>query len=101
VPGRPAATSYQGGQYGELSTEPITTTGTVTRERAVDRSGSLTGRLLSQETLQRRERRRKAKTVAWVTSILLLFALSIAVIVIMLAGDFLEGLFETFSRWAG
>ena len=102
VPGRPAPTSYQGGHYSELSTEPITTTGTVvTRERTVDRSGSRTVRLLSEETLQRRERRRRVKAVAWVAGILLIFGGIIAVFVVLLAGDFLNGLFDTFSRWAG
>lgn len=98
VPGRPTATRYQGGQYSELATEPITTTGVVATR---DMTGSRTVRLLSEETLQRRERRRRYRAVAWVAAILLLFAGTIALFVILLAGDFLNGLFDTFSRWAG
>jgi hypothetical protein len=102
VPSRPG-TSYQGGTYSELATEPITTTGVTAavRESAVDRSGSLTGHLLSREMRERREKRRRAKTVAWVVSLLVLFGAFLATVVVLLAGDFLGGLFDTFSRWAG
>jgi hypothetical protein len=100
-PGRQGATSYQGGNYGELSTEPITGVTAAAHERAVDRSGSLTGHLLSREMYDRRERRRQMKSVLWVAGGLLAFGIFIAIVVTVLAGDFIAGLFETFSRWAG
>jgi hypothetical protein len=103
VPGRPGPSVFRGGNYSELETEPITVTGVTSpvRESAVDRSGSLTGHLLSREMRERREKRRRMKSVLWVVSLLLLFGLFLATVVILLAGDFLGGLFDTFSRWAG
>ncbi len=106
VPGRPGASVYQGGNYTELQTEPITGVTSAdelaaAREAALDHSGSLTGHLLSRELRERRERRRRTRAVIWVISLLLLFVAFIATVVILLAGDFLGGLFGTFARWAG
>lgn len=99
------ASTYQGGGYAELKTEPITGVvatdgGSIAPE---PRSGSLTGHLLSrnQELYRRRERRRKVKSVLWVVFGLLMFATGIAVVVNMLAGDFIRSMFATFSDWAG
>lgn len=95
--------TYQGGAYTELKTEPIT--GVVTAGRgavgAEPMSGSLTGHLLSQELYRRRERRRQLKSVLWVAFGLLMFATGIAVVVNLLAGEFIRSLFDTFSVWAG
>lgn len=104
MPGRPGASVYQGGNYTELETEPITGMGVPDvgmRESAVDRSGSLTGHLLSREMRERREKRRRRKTVAWVVTLLVLFGAFLATVVVLLAGDFIAGLFDTFARWAG
>jgi hypothetical protein len=102
APARTAASLYHGGTYAELSTEPITShTGGFVHDRAVDRAGSITGHLLSREVRQRRERRRRLRTTFWVAAALLLFGIAIAVIVVLLAGDFLGGLLDTLSRWAG
>lgn len=88
-----------------MKTEPITGVvatdgGSIAPE---PRSGSLTGHLLSrnQELYRRRERRRKVKSVLWVVFGLLMFATGIAVVVNMLAGDFIRSMFATFSDWAG
>jgi hypothetical protein len=100
------ASTYQGGAYAELATEPIT--GVVQSRGAapadpMEMSGSLTGHLLSrnQHLYQRRERRRKLRTFLFVTFGLLIFAAGIAVVVNMLAGDFIRSIFDTFSGWAG
>jgi hypothetical protein len=98
--------TYQGGAYTELATEPITG---VVRGRTpaaadpMEMSGSLTGHLLSrnQNLYRRRERRRKLRAFLWVTFGLLVFAVGIAVVVNMLAGDFIRSIFDTFSGWAG
>jgi hypothetical protein len=93
--------TYSGGGYGEMVTEPIT--GMVTARPAEPVSGSLTGHLLArnQELYRRHERRQKLRTAMWVALGLTLFAASIAIIVNLLAGDFLRSLFSTFVGWAG
>ena len=69
----------------------------------MEMSGSLTGHLLSrnEHLYRRRERRRKVQTFLWVTVGLLVFAAGIAVVVNLLAGDFIRSIFDTFSNWAG
>jgi hypothetical protein len=110
APPRPAigTSTYQGGNYTELVTEPITGVVATTDARAaatdpMEMSGSLTGHLLSrnQEMYRRRERRRRLRTFLWVSFGLLFFAIGIAVVVDMLAGDFIRSIFDTFSDWAG
>jgi hypothetical protein len=112
APPRPApplpaigTSTYQGGNYTDLVTEPIT--GVVAAEggptEPIEMSGSLTGHLLArnQEMYRRRERRRKLRTFLWVSFGLVLFGVGIAVVVNMLAGDFIRSIFDTFSDWAG
>ncbi len=87
-------------------TEPITgvaVPGGSTVTTGAEMSGSLTGHLLSrgQELYRRRERRRRLRTILWVTGALVLFATFIAVVVNILAGEFLRSIFDTFSGWAG
>jgi hypothetical protein len=90
-----------------LVTEPITGVAVPGRAtagpEAAEMSGSLTGHLLArgQELYRRRERRRRLRTILWVTAALLVFATSIAVIVNILAGEFLRSIFDTFAGWAG
>lgn len=96
------ASTYTGGTYGEMATEPIT--GMVARPASsIEMSGSLTGHLLArnQELYHREERRRKLKSALWVALGLTLFAAGIALVVYLLAGDFLRSLFTTFAGWAG
>ncbi|HEY7222257.1 MAG TPA: hypothetical protein VH561_01370 [Micromonosporaceae bacterium] len=101
-PGRVGSTGvYQGGNYADLATEPITGVGPVTgRDRAVDSSGSLTGHLLYREMYERRIRRRRTRTVVRVSILLVLFAVFLGAVVTVLAGDFIASLIDTFSRWA-
>jgi hypothetical protein len=105
---RPAigTSTYQGGAYTELSTEPITgitVTGGAATPESVEMSGSLSGHILSrnQHLYRRRERRRRLKVALWVIVTLALFTVGIAVVVNLLAGDFLRSIFDTFSGWAG
>ena len=113
---------YQGGNYGELETQSITgyvvgpaeaavgaghrngiAYGAVaTGQYDVEMSGSLTGHILSRgiEQSRRRERRQKIRTVLWVGFGLLAFAVAIAVIVDVLAGDFIGSLVKTFAEFA-
>src|SRR5690606_8559650 len=97
------ASTYAGGAYGEMVTEPITGMVTARPADPIEMSGSLTGHLLArnQELYRRQERRRKLKTAMWVALGLTLFAASIAIVVNFLAGDFLRSLFSTFASWAG
>jgi hypothetical protein len=124
VPGRSVSPSvYQGGNYGELETQSITgyvvgpaeaAVGTGQRNGIVhgavatgqydlEMSGSLTGHILSRgiEQSRRRRRRQKVRTVLWVGFGLLAFAVAIAVIVDVLAGDFIGSLVKTFADFAG
>jgi hypothetical protein len=99
----PGPTSvYQGGNYSELATEPITGVTTLPAPPELA-SGTLTGHLLTRgaQLHRRRERRRRLRTVLWVTSALLVFGIGIAVVVTILAGDFIRSIFDTLSRWAG
>jgi hypothetical protein len=127
VPGRPGTPSvYQGGQYGELETQSITGYVVEPAEVAVgagqrsgtryggvmagqyepnslEMSGSLTGHILSRGIAEsrRRERKQRVRTVLWVVSGLLAFAIAIGVVVSILAGDFISSLIKTFSDFAG
>jgi hypothetical protein len=106
APARPGASTYQGGNYSELETEPITGMGVPgsrggVRQPAVERSGSLTGHLLSREMSDRRAKRRRLRTTLSVVTLLVLFGAFIATVVVVLAGDFIRGLFHTLSQWAG
>ncbi len=127
IPGRTIGASvYQGGNYGELETQSITgymvgsaetpagatqrngtTYGAVATGQydpsSLEMSGSLTGHILSRgiEKGRRRERREKLRTVLWVGFGLLAFAVAIAVIVDVLAGDFIASLVKTFADFAG
>ncbi len=117
---------YQGGNYGELQTQSITGYVVGSAEAAVgaghrdgmaygsvatgqydpsslEMSGSLTGHILSRgmEQSRRRERRHRIRTVLWVGFGLLAFAVAIAVIVDVLAGDFIGSLVKTFADFAG
>ena len=117
---------YQGGNYGELETQSITgyvvgsaevavgaghrngiTYGAVATGQydpsSLEMSGSLTGHILSRgmEQSRRRERRQRLRTVLWVGFGLLAFAVAIAVIVDVLAGDFIGSLVKTFADFAG
>ena len=96
------SSTYAGGAYGDLATEPITGMTTV-RPSSIEMSGSLTGALLArnQELYRRQERRRKLKSALWVALGLTLFAAGIAVVVNLLAGDFLRSIFTIFAGWAG
>jgi hypothetical protein len=103
APGRPG-TAYQGGNYGELQTEAIT--GVVVsggRDSSLEMSGTLAGHLLSRgaELSRKRERQRRMRTFGWVTFALVMFAVGIAVVVNILAGDFLSAVIETFANFAG
>jgi hypothetical protein len=118
IPGPSAASVYQGGNYGELETQPITghvlvpakAAGTRTgvlyggerTDSQSEMSGSLTGHLLSRGIAQsrRRERRHRLRTVLWVVFGLLAFTGAIAIIVDVLAGDFIRSLFRTFAGFA-
>jgi hypothetical protein len=117
----PASPSlYQGGHYSELATESITGFGpALTAARAaamysgsalpgqvdspMEMSGSLTGHILARGLAEgrKRERRHRVRSVIWVTIGLLGFVTAIAVIVEMLAGDFISSLFRTFAGFAG
>jgi hypothetical protein len=104
VVGQPVMTSvYQGGQYSEMTTEPITGVTTLAVPAAELASGTLTGHLLTRgaQLHRRRERRRRMRTVLWVTGGLVAFTIGIAVVVMILAGDFIRSVFDTLSRWAG
>jgi hypothetical protein len=118
----PASPSlYQGGNYGELETQSIT--GFVTGpalagarsgmyspaglsaigESPLEMSGSLTGHILARGLAEgrKRERRHRWRSVLWVTVGLLGFMVAIAVIVELLAGDFISSLVRTFAGIAG
>lgn len=97
------SSTYAGGGYADLVTEPITGMVVARPADQMEMSGSLTGHLLArnQELYRRQERRRKLKTAMWVALGLTLFAAGIAVVVYLLAGDFLRSLFSTFAGWAG
>ncbi|MBX6751329.1 MAG: hypothetical protein IRY85_16970 [Micromonosporaceae bacterium] len=97
------ASTYSGGGYADLVTEPITGMVTARPGEPIEMSGSLTGHLLArnQELYRRQERRRKLKSALWVALGLTLFAAGIAIVVNLLAGDFLRSLFSTFASWAG
>jgi hypothetical protein len=110
VPGRAAAASsgsragalYPSGTYRELATEPITGVAAQTR-RGHEFSGTLAGHLATrgEDRFRRRERRRRLRTVLWVTGTLLVFAIGIVIVVDILAGDFIRSLFDTFAGFAG
>jgi len=118
------ASLYQGGNYGELDTQSIT--GYVVGPAAaaargggavygagmaassleppsIEMSGSLTGAILARGMAQsrRRERRHRLRTFLWVTAGLLAFVVAIAVIVDVLAGDFISSIVRTFANFAG
>ena len=117
----PASPSlYRGGNYGELETQSIT--GYVTGpalagvrtggmyagsgghvDAPIEMSGSLTGHILARGLAEgrKRERRHRLRTFIWVTLGLIGFVVAIAVIVDVLAGDFISSLFKTFASFAG
>jgi len=97
------SSTYTGGGYADLVTEPITGMATVRPSGPIEMSGSLTGALLArnQELYRRQERRRKLKSALWVALGLTLFAAGIAIVVNLLAGDFLRSIFAIFAGWAG
>lgn len=97
------ASTYTGGGYADLVTEPITGMVGARSGSSVEMSGSLTGHLLArnQELYRRQERRQKLRTAMWVALGLTLFAAGIAIVVNLLAGDFLRSLISTFAGWAG
>jgi hypothetical protein len=118
----PASPSlYQGGHYGELETQSITgyvvgPTLTAARpgmysgpalsgqvDAPIEMSGSLTGHILARGLAEgrKRERRHRVRTAIWVTIGLLGFVTAIAVIVELLAGDFISSIFRTFAGFAG
>jgi hypothetical protein len=119
----PASPSvYRGGNYGELETQSITgyvVGPALTSARAggmysgaglpgqvdspLEMSGSLTGHILARGLAEgrKRERRQRVRTAIWVTIGLLGFVTAIAVIVDILAGDFISSLFRTFASFAG
>jgi len=97
------ASTYAGGAYADMVTEPITGMVVARLPDSMEMSGSLTGHLLArnQELYRRQERRQKLKTAMWVALGLTLFAAGIAIVVNLLAGEFLRSLFSTFAGWAG
>jgi hypothetical protein len=116
----PASPSlYQGGNYGELDTQSITgyvvgPTGRPSggygpgapaayQERPAEMSGSLTGHILARGIAEgrRRERRHRMRNAMWITLGLVGFMTAIAIIVEILAGDFISSLFRTFAGIAG
>jgi hypothetical protein len=118
VPGQSASARpsvYQGGNYGELQTQSIT--GFVVGpavggrgsavydggEPSIEMSGSLTGVILARGAAKsrRRERRHRVRSFLWITFGLLAFMTAIAVIVDILAGDFIRSIFRTFASFAG
>jgi hypothetical protein len=86
-----------------MATEPITGMVRPRPGSSIEMSGSLTGYLLArnQELYRRQERRRKLKSALWVALGLTLFAAGIAIVVNLLAGDFLRSIFSTFAGWSG
>jgi hypothetical protein len=119
----PASPSlYKGGNYGELETQSITgyvvgpalaasrSAGMYSGparpghvDSPIEMSGSLTGHILARGLAEgrKRERRQRVRSVIWVTIGLLGFVTAIAVIVELLAGDFISSLFRTFAGFAG
>ena len=97
------ASIYTGGGYADMATEPITGMVRPRPGSSIEMSGSLTGYLLArnQELYRRQERRRKLKSALWVALGLTLFAAGIAIVVNLLAGDFLRSIFSTFAGWSG
>jgi hypothetical protein len=114
APTSAAPSVYQGGNYGELETQAIT--GAIPAaamagarlydaptDPSIEMSGSLTGVILArgQAQYRRRERRQRVKSFLWITVSLLAFMTAIAIIVDVLAGDFISSLFKTFADVAG
>ncbi len=130
---------YQGGTYGQLDAEPVSSplpgatqaatapavppvppvarnrgAGTVyggqtgrptsaNSDAPIEMSGSLTGLILSRgqsQAQRKRERRQRLKTALWVTLGFTLFVGAIALVVWVLAGDFIRSLFTTLSGLA-
>jgi hypothetical protein len=106
---------YQGGNYGELETQSITgfvvgparggayTQAPIATEPPLEMSGSLTGHILARglSAGRKRERRQRVRSAVWIVLGLLGFMTAIAVIVELLAGDFISSLFRTFAGFAG